>query len=342
MDTPERQGQPIFADELLRFAAATPDARVAVIAEQLSTPLRIWAHGRPGVGTTTAIRALCCAGLAVSGERSRADLEVRVIAEVAKPEDLAGAAGRGRLRLTVLTKADLAGFGAGGPLAAARRRCDRLQTLSGTPVLPLAALLAVAGRDEAVLDDTLLRALRTLVTMPADLRTTDGFVAGEHLLDRAVRSRLLRHLDLFGIAHAVAALRQPGAGPASVRAALIAHSAVDELVAGIEGLGAEVRYRRTLHAVADLETLSVTADRQLSQRISSFLCADDTVVARMADAAAVLTSAGMTVDAAEDRSGHLRQAARWSRYGRGPVTPLHGACGADIARGALRLIGGGG
>ncbi|MCV6971136.1 hypothetical protein H7I00_16355, partial [Mycobacterium bohemicum] len=35
--------------------------------------------------------------------------------------------------------------------------------------------------------------------------------------------------------------------------------------------------------------------------------------------------------------GDLPRALRWQRYGRAAVSDLHRACGADIARGSLRL-----
>jgi hypothetical protein len=314
-----------------------------VIAELLATPLRVRPYGRPGVGTSTVAGALRLAGLAVCSDSQggdSVDIGLRVIAEVAKPEDRDNVEGGTGPALMVLTKADLAGFGAGGPLAAGRRHCDRLQTLTGVPVVPVAALLAVAGLDDTVLDDTLLGALRTLVTEPADLRSTDGFIAGEHQVARAVRIRLIERLDLFGIAHAVAALRQDGTDPSTLRAVLRARSGIDELVAAIDAAGAEVRYRRALCAVAHLESLAAIASHSLSKHISSFLCADETVMARMAAAVEVVTAAGLDVDAADDGQAHIRRAVRWRRYGRGPVTPLHGACGADIARGSLRLLGG--
>jgi hypothetical protein len=41
----------------------------------------------------------------------------------------------------------------------------------------------------------------------------------------------------------------------------------------------------------------------------------------------------------DDAAAHLRRAVHWRRYSRGPVDALHRSCGADIARGSLRLLG---
>jgi hypothetical protein len=84
--------------------------------------------------------------------------------------------------------------------------------------------------------------------------------------------------------------------------------------------------------VAQLEALAVS-----DGRIGDFLHCDDTVVARMAAAVDVVEAAGLTVDPADDPRTHLRRAVRWRRYSRGPASALHRACGADIARGSLRL-----
>jgi hypothetical protein len=52
-----------------------------------------------------------------------------------------------------------------------------------------------------------------------------------------------------------------------------------------------------------------------------------------------VVEAGVAVDRGDDAAAHLRRAVRWRRYSRGPVDALHRSCGADIARGSLRLLG---
>ncbi|WP_116372646.1 hypothetical protein [Mycobacterium sp. MFM001] len=294
-----------FIDELARYAA---DARWAAIIEPLAAPLRVAVSGRCGVGRRTVAHALAEAGVPVTPD---ADLQVHVIAEVVKPEDRAEVAAAQLPVLVVQNKADLARE----PLAAL-----------GVPSQPMVGLLAVA-----VLDDKMWDALRALTARPADLRSPDSFVAGIHPVPVDVRRRLLDTLDLFGIAQALAAIRQD-ASKAQVRARLRRLSRIDAVLAKLAALGAEVHYRRMLDAVAELEALAVT-----DSRAAEFLSRDDTVIARMAAAVDVVEAAGLDVDRCQSPAAHLRRAVRWQRYGCGPVSGIHRACGADIARGSLRL-----
>ena len=152
--------------------------------------------------------------------------------------------------------------------------------------------------------------------------------------------RLLERLDLFGTALGIAAVRQGGT-PAQVRALLRRMSCVDAVLKRISAIGAEARYQRVLRAVAELEALAVSHDES-AETISGFLSRDDTVVARMAAALDLAEAEELDpVDpGGDDPAAHLPRAVRWQRYSRGrlgPVSDLHRACGADIARGSLRL-----
>lgn len=281
--------------------------------------VRVSVTGRPGCGLSTVARALRSAGVAVAGPSDRPDLDVYVLAETLKPEDRLALADSARPVLAVLNKADLTGFGGAGPVAAAAARCRQLGDLSGVAVYPLAGLAAVAAVDAAVLDEELLDALRVLTADPADLGSTDRFAAGSHRLPQTLRERLLTQLDLFGIAHAVLALRA-GADRTGVVAELRRASALDGLLAGIEAAAAPVHYRRL-------------GENHLTQTSAG----DEAVAARMAAAIAVVQAAGMTVDGGTTATAHLRRAITWQRYACGPVSRLHGRCAADIARGSLRL-----
>jgi hypothetical protein len=350
------QGHQTFVDELARFAADRADLRVTAIAERVAAPLRVAVRGRPGVGRRTVARALDRAGFAsgisvTSGGTAaddEADVVVYVAAEVIKPEDTDAIAAAGCAALAVLNKADLAGSLSGragdGPIAAARMRCAEFSALVGAPMEPMMGLLAVAALDD--LDTALWAGLRALAADPGGLTCLDGsftgFLAANNPVPTDVRLRLLETLDLFGTALGIAAIRR-GRTTAQVRALLRRVSGVDAVLDGIAAVGAEVRYRRVLAAVAELEALAVGQAR-LGERISGFLSRDDTVVARMAAAVDVADAAGLEVDDVEpdrdDPTAHLPRAVRWQRYsmGRlGPVSDLHRACGADIARGSLRL-----
>lgn len=346
------QGHQSFVDELARFAAGHVDPRLTAIAQRCAAPLRVVVRGRRGVGCRTVRRALDgagrAAGVAVDGPSAERDVDavVYVITEVVKPEDTEAVAAAGRPVLAVLNKADLAGSlsgrGGDGPIAAARTRCTELSALLGVPMEPMTGLLAVAALDD--LDSVQWTALSALAAHPGTA-CFDGsfatFLAADAPVPTEARQRLLDSLDLFGTALAVAALRQ-GRTPAQVLALLHRMSGVDAVLARIGALGAEARYQRVLDAVAELEALAAGGGG-LAERISAFLSRDDTVLARMAAAVDLAEAAGLEpgdrrpAGAHRDPSGHLPRAVRWQRYSRASASELHRACGADIARGSLRL-----
>src|SRR3954464_2702593 len=169
-ETVTREGHQIFTNELTRFARRAGDSRISAIADELASPLGAAGRGREGVGRATVAAALAATGLEILDEGAAADVDVVVVAEALKPEDQAMLSSGPSL--VVLTKADLAGFGAGGPIAVADRRAAAIQSLTGVPTVSMVGLLAVAA-----LDDDLVAALRTLTAEPADLTSTDGFSA---------------------------------------------------------------------------------------------------------------------------------------------------------------------
>ena len=246
-----KEGHQIFVDELTQFAEQCRNPRLTPIIRHVTGPLCIAVRGRDGVGRGTVAAALAGAGLAVTPDVDAADVEVVVIAEVLKPEDRAVLAGTAKPTLTVLNKADLTGFGPGGPMALAHRRAAHYRALTGVPTVPTVGLLATT-----VLDDDLVGALRALTTEPADLTSADAFLHTEHRVPRDVRARLLETLDRFGIAHAVLALRR-GGDVASLPALLHRLSQVDQVVEQLTATGAAVRYRRVRSALAELRSLAV-------------------------------------------------------------------------------------
>lgn len=175
------------------------------IAERVSAPLRVGLAGRPGVGRRTVARALRGAGITVTADHdatgtSRIEAEVicQVLAETVKPEDVAAvaaAAVASRPVLVVLNKSDVRG---GADAAAVSARI-------GAPVLPMAALFAVAAAD-ARIDIGVRAVLRALSGVDA--------VAGR-LAAAGAGVRYRRVLD------AVAALQAAsvGDGPAAQRVA---------------------------------------------------------------------------------------------------------------------------
>jgi hypothetical protein len=325
-----REGHQIFVAALTRFAEQNRLPRLTPIISRVAAPLRVAVLGRGGVGRRTVSAALVRAGVTVTPDATTADVHALVVAETLKPEDRCQLASADRPIVTLLNKADLTGLGDGGPLARAHRRAADCRALTGVPTVPMVALLAVAE-----LDDELVSALRLLVAEPADLTSTDAFVNTGHSVRPEVRRRLLASLDRFGIARAVLALGE-GADATTVSEALRRASQIDGVVEHIEAAGASVRYRRVRSALTELNCLAVQSG---DERLAEFLSTDETVIAVMAAAVDVVEAEGAAVDRGDDAAAHLHRAVRWRRYSRGPVDALHRSCGADIARGSLRLHG---
>lgn len=307
------QGHQIFVDELARFAISSADQRVVAIAQRAAEPLRVAVRGRPGVGCRTVARALqgagSSSGMTVTPQARAADsdvdLVVYVTVEVVKPEDREAIAATRRPVVAVLNKADLAGpLSGAGPIVMAQARCAQFSTLLGVPMESMIGLLAVAALDD---------------------------------LDTEVRLRLLDTLDLFGIALGMAAFRpgRPSRTPAQLRTLLRRVSGVDAVIDKVTAAGSEVRYRRLLDAVAELEALAAQA-KEIGGPIGEFLRDDDTVLARMAAAVDVALAVGLDVGPLDDPAAHLPRAVRWHRYSL-DNGDMHRTCGADIARGSLRL-----
>ena len=329
-----------LAAVLAAGAGVLDEPALSRLSADLSAPLRVGVCGRPGAGRAAVRRALRGAGLVVTAPGVAADVGVYVFTESLTPDDRAALADARLPTVAVLNKADLAGFRGDGPMAIAAARCRELQSSTGVPTRPLAALLAVAAGDPAVLDPELVAALQQLTEGSA--RVNPATVSPR------IRRRLLAELDLFGIAIAVAAV-SGGADPAALAALFRQLSGLNSVIAEIDRVGAPSRYRRLVDALAPLVGQSVGPR---GARVAEFLAGDAVVLARRAAAADVLTAAGEIpageipageIPAGEipDDSGEpdaaLRRAIFLQRYARGPVAVLHRACGTDIVRGELRL-----
>lgn len=309
------------------------DPRVKRIADRLGRPVRVAALGREGVGRRHMVTALRRRGVAVSASRD-GDVCVLVVAEAVKDEDLDMVRSARRPVLVVLTKADLAGTGGGGPMAVARRRAVDVQRQVGIPAVPAVGLLAAL--EPADLDDALVAALRHFVTEPPNLTSVDAFVDDPHPVERDVRIRLLERLDRFGIAHAVLALAD-GCDPERLPTHLAGVGNVDEVLSALDAVAAPARYRRLRGAIVELHCLAAELDHAA---LSELLVSDVTAMATMTAAVDVVTAAGLSVDRGDTAAAHLDRALEWHSYGRGPVNALHRQCSADIVRGSLRLLDG--
>jgi hypothetical protein len=337
-------GSEAFAGALARLAAEADSPGLTSLARRVAAPVQVAVGGRPGVGVRTVAAALGRAGVSTSyvGAAAReTDAEVAatvwVLAEVAKPEDVAAVTALRAAAMPVvhvLNKADLAGFTPAGPLIPAHRRAVALSATTGERPEPMVASLALAALDVDLLGDTELAALRVLCAEPADLSSPDAFLDEPHRLPREVRSRMLERLDLFGIAHAVVRLREvPDVDLAGLRLTLRGLSRIDDVCRRIEVFTAQAGYRRVRDALTVAAALAVT-----DPVVADWLSADDTVLAIMTAAVAVVEAVGIRVDPADAAAAHLRRAVQWRDYRGAPVNALHRSCADDIVRGSLRLF----
>jgi len=292
----------------------------AVLAADVSSPLRVGVVGRPGAGRDTVRRALRGAGVVVADPGEPADMDVYVFVETLTPEDTAALTATRGPAVAVLNKSDLTCFRGAGPMVVAGAHCRELESRTGVPTRPLAAQLAVAASDPVVLDRSLVDALRAVTTDPARLTP-------------AIRRRLLSELDLFGIATASAAVCG-GADRATLAALLRGVSGVQAVLDEIDRAAAAVRYRRLIGTLAGLAERAVGPR---GARVADFLASDAVVLARMTAAMDAMQAQDPPPGPTEGGADHLRRAIHWQRYARGPVSALQRGCGADIARGALRL-----
>ena len=307
-----------FAALLRAGAEALDDPTLERLTADLSAPMRVGVAGRLGSGRDTVRRALRGAGAVVADPGKPADIDVYLGVETLTREDIDALAAAPRPAVAVLNKADLSGFRGAGPMVVAAERCRGLERDTGVPILPLAGLLAVAACDPAVLDPPLVEALRTVLVEPARLSPP-------------IRRRMLAELDFFGIAIAAEAVCG-GADHAELAARLREVSGLPAVLDAIGRVGAPIRYRRLITALAGL------AGRAVGRRgipVAEFLAGDAVVLARMHAATDAMADSGPA--ASGGPADVLSRAIHWQRYARGPVSALQRGCATDIARGALRL-----
>jgi len=321
-----------LADVLADFVGAESNSDVTAVERRLRAPVRVAVRGRRGVGRATVAAALSGCGVAVTDRDSDAEVRVVVIAETVTADDRALLTGAPVPTLVVLNKADLGGPSPAGPLAEADETAAWWGAALGLPVVPLIALLA-----SVELSGEHLTALRALVAAPADLASVDAFVGCTHPVPAPVRRDLIDRLDRVGLAHAILAMTQ---GPADgVTARLRAVSRIDAVLAALADVAAPARYARVRAA---LRTLRVLATRTgTGERLAALLDGDEVALAVMTAAVDVVEARGAPVDHGSEADAHSRRAALWQARAGAPLDVLHRRCAADIARGSLRLLGGG-
>ena len=326
-----REGCQIFVDALTRFAEQSRNPRLTPIIRRVAAPLRVAVRGRDGVGRGTVAAALTAAGVAVSPDESAADVDAVVIAEALKPEDRSLICAAPPADVIILNKADLSGFGAGGPLAQAHRRAADYRAMTGVP-------RRSDGRPARHRRPGRRIGRRAACACPRARRPdVDRRVRGIASIRCRARCDGACSTRWIGSASLTRCWRSGRAPtPPRWRRLLRRLSLLDRVVAHIDAAGAPVRYRRVRSAITELHALAAQSG---DERLAEFLSTDDTVLAVMAAAVDVVEAAGVRVDSGDDPAAHLRRAVHWRRYGRGPVDALHRSCAADICRGSLRLLG---
>ena len=270
------------------------------------------------------------------------DVIVYVTAEVIKPEDADAIAAARQPLLAVLNKADLAGSLSGrtgdGPIAAARTRCLELSERVGVPVEPMIGLLAVAALDG--LDDAAWAALQVLAAHPSGAESLDGSI--RRLPGGEKPGACRRAAALAGhpgpVRHRAGNRRGPpgqdaGAGPSL--------AAADQL-----------RGRRRQQGVGRSAPKCATSGCSTPSRNWRHWPSAATRLASGSAGSSPTTTPwsrgwpprwtwprrpGWTSGGATIRPDTCRGRRGGSATAAGPVSDLHRACGADIARGSLRL-----
>ena len=177
----------------------------------------------------------------MTSEPAHADVDVYVLAEVAKPEDCDAIGATGRPVLAVLNKADLIATTESGRHPGGRPRGENPLPAAVRPHrYTIEPLVGVRGRH---------------ARRPGGRRRVGRAAgAGRRGFRRgAGAATAVDVLGIFGIAQAIAAIRR-GSTRVETVTLLRRLSCIDEVVDAIEALGAQVRYHRLLDAVADLET----------------------------------------------------------------------------------------
>jgi hypothetical protein len=230
----------------LDLAGTTPGAIDRLVVDWPSAPLDgLTLVDTPGTASLTAEASERTTAFVGGADGAGPDGLVFLTRQV-QPEDVAvlnsfRAASGGALHTTtlvVLSRADEVGSGQLEALIAARELARRTAEepavrALGTPVVPVAGLLGLAGR---LLRHRDFVALRNLALAPQDdvddmLLTVDRFCRAEVPvpLSAAMRAALLEELGVFGIRMSVALLRGGLATPDALAGELVRRSGLEEL-----------------------------------------------------------------------------------------------------------------
>lgn len=256
-----QQSEPGVRDEgyadltarLEQLCQRLPDARdVRRTIDDLHGPLRVAVTGRFGTGRDTLARALRrCFDVTPIGpgdDAADADAWLHVVAGWPRPDDRAAIERLDPQRsLVILGKADSL-----GSWPAARERATQCAELIGRPVVALMPLLAVADlhEDDLAFLSVLAGAGESVPPMQA------GFIDAGGPHQRLSRLSLLRSLDAYGIACALALFAQDPIGSEDLAAQLDARSGLGALTGFLDDFAAAAGHLRLGRVADELELIA--------------------------------------------------------------------------------------
>gem|GEM_PF-3326175 len=251
-----RIGDAAYADLVVRLQ--TLSARVSGAAglersvAELHGPLRVAVTGRFGTGRDTLAGALRrrfdVSPIGPGDNPKDADARLHLLAGWPRADDVAALAGSDpRSVLVLLGKADSL-----GSWPAARTRAGECAQELGRPVIPVMPLLVVADLGEEEID--LLSAMATAGEHVPPMQATFLDAGGPG--QRLQRIALLRRLDAYGIAAAIAVLRQARCSAAEISELLTQRSGLDALTEPLRAFAAAAPAVRLARVAAELEILA--------------------------------------------------------------------------------------
>lgn len=205
---------------------------------------------------------------------------------------------------------------------------ERMSAAIGARVFPLMSTIAVSvahGRPES------FDSLRTIAKAATAemLLSTERFVAADLPLSREDRRELLGHIEAFGIRAVSAALvDNPAESDAALRALLVEHSGVDDLVGAVRTAVAGVRAKRDGRLLHRLTELAVQYPESTSE-IELYLASDEAVAQHM--------RAGLqALGEPETELPTYETVQLWHERFRSARSPAHARASLAVARGYLR------
>ncbi|PXW35727.1 UNVERIFIED_CONTAM: hypothetical protein DES50_101674 [Williamsia faeni] len=251
-----RVGDPAYADLTVRLeslCARLPGARdLNRAVGDLHGPLRVAVTGRFGTGRDTVAAALRrrfdVSPIGPGDDAEDADAWLHVLAGWPRADDVAALAGLDpRRSLVLLGKSDSL-----GSWPAARARADECALELGRQVIPVMAMLAIADLGDEEMDMLAAMAAAGEAVPPMQATFIDAGGPGQRLQ----RIALLRRLDAYGIAAAIAVLGNAPCSADELAELLMQRSGLDALADPLRVFAAAAAVTRLRLVAAELEIIA--------------------------------------------------------------------------------------